>query len=181
MRNSVDSLKLLGKMRTCVASSEPQNGAEDSGEAEPQEDYTSKVPKFTFANTIEEQEEQLRTNPLMLRFRESRKKLAKDPHVPLYHLLARKTASRGSLSGRAVGTCSTRDPLPKTRASTGVTRVLPLSLSMVRAAILANRIERLAGILRARVLRLLMRTTPVVAEVLEQKRVFKSDRRARPG
>jgi beta-fructofuranosidase len=82
---------------TFVACSESQSGTEDSGEAKkesesqtqvPQEDYTSKVPKFTFANTIEEQEEQLKTNPLMLRFRESRKKLAKDPHVPLYHFVS---------------------------------------------------------------------------------------------
>ena len=51
-------------------------------------DYTSKVPQFTFANTLEEQEEQLKTNPLVLRFKESRKKLASDPHVPLYHFIS---------------------------------------------------------------------------------------------
>ena len=51
-------------------------------------DYTSKVPQFTFASTLEEQEEQLKTNPLILRFKESRKKLAKDPHVPLYHFIS---------------------------------------------------------------------------------------------
>ncbi|MDA0196831.1 MAG: glycoside hydrolase family 32 protein [Bacteroidetes bacterium] len=50
-----------------------------------QPDYTSKVPQFTFASTLEEQEEQLKTNPLMLRFKEDRKKWAADPHVPLYH------------------------------------------------------------------------------------------------
>jgi beta-fructofuranosidase len=55
---------------------------------QPTEDYTSKVPKFTFATTLEEQEEELKTNPLMLRFEESRRKLAEDPHVPLYHFTA---------------------------------------------------------------------------------------------
>jgi beta-fructofuranosidase len=50
-------------------------------------DYRSKVPKFTFANTLEEQEAQLKTNPLMLRFIESRKKMANDPHRPIYHFV----------------------------------------------------------------------------------------------
>ena len=52
------------------------------------EDYTSKVPKFIFATTLEKQEEQLKSNPLLIRFRESRKKLAVDPHVPLYHFIS---------------------------------------------------------------------------------------------
>ena len=45
----------------------------------------STVPKFTFGNTLEEQEKQLKTNPLMLRFKESRKKMANDPYRPFYH------------------------------------------------------------------------------------------------
>jgi beta-fructofuranosidase len=48
-------------------------------------DYTSRVPKFTFANTFQEQESQLKTNPLILRFIESRKKMAGDPYRPIYH------------------------------------------------------------------------------------------------
>ena len=48
-------------------------------------DYTSKVPKFTFANTLKEQEAQLKTNPLMQRFMASRKKMAGDPFRPIYH------------------------------------------------------------------------------------------------
>src|SRR5688572_22574828 len=48
-------------------------------------DYTSKVPKYTFANTLQEQEAQLKTNPLMLRLIESRKKLAGDRFRPIYH------------------------------------------------------------------------------------------------
>jgi beta-fructofuranosidase len=48
-------------------------------------DYTSKVPRYTFGNTLEEQEAQLKTNPLMLRLIESRKKLAGDRFRPIYH------------------------------------------------------------------------------------------------
>jgi len=50
-----------------------------------QPDYTSRVPKYTFARTLREQEAQLKTNPLMLRFIESRKKMAGDPYRPIYH------------------------------------------------------------------------------------------------
>ena len=32
-------------------------------------DYTSRVPKYTFGNTLQEQEARLKANPLMLRFR----------------------------------------------------------------------------------------------------------------
>jgi beta-fructofuranosidase len=52
---------------------------------EKQPDYTSRVPAFTFADTLAQQEAQLKTNPLMLRFAESRKKMADDPHRPIYH------------------------------------------------------------------------------------------------
>ncbi len=48
-------------------------------------DYTSRVPKYTFANTLQEQEVQLKTNPLILRFIKSRKKMADDPYRPIYH------------------------------------------------------------------------------------------------
>jgi len=59
-------------------------GKSASGQTTPQ-DYTSKVPKFTFANTLEEQEEQLKTNPLLLRMNEARKKLSGDKYRPIYH------------------------------------------------------------------------------------------------
>ncbi len=49
------------------------------------EDYTSKVPHYTFADTLEKQKEQLKTNPLMLRLLEYRKRYAADPHRPIYH------------------------------------------------------------------------------------------------
>lgn len=48
-------------------------------------DYTSKVPKYSFANTLEEQEAQLKTNPLLVRFAGSRRKLAGDKYRPIYH------------------------------------------------------------------------------------------------
>ena len=49
------------------------------------QDYTSKVPKFTFSNILEEQQAQLKTNPLLLRFAESRKKLEGEKYRPIYH------------------------------------------------------------------------------------------------
>ncbi len=51
-------------------------------------DYASKVPHFTFADTLAEQEAQLKDNPLMKRFAESRKRLAGDPWRPLYHFVS---------------------------------------------------------------------------------------------
>ncbi len=92
----ITSLFLLLAMFT-LACTNPKNNTNEttSAEYEPSKpmreapaehpDYTSKIPQFTFASTLEEQEEQLKTNPLMLRFQEDRKKWAADPHVPLYH------------------------------------------------------------------------------------------------
>jgi beta-fructofuranosidase len=57
-------------------------------EIDKQPDFTSRVPKFTFADTLEEQEAQLKDNPLLQRFAESRKTLASDPHLPLYHFVS---------------------------------------------------------------------------------------------
>ena len=48
-------------------------------------DYTSKVPHFKFGTTLEEQEAQLKTNPLLLRMNESRKKMSGDRYRPIYH------------------------------------------------------------------------------------------------
>jgi len=45
----------------------------------------SRVPRFTFRERHEEQEEQLQENPLLRRFKESRGRLAADPHRPVYH------------------------------------------------------------------------------------------------
>ena len=67
-----------------------EKGSENMNLADSNEqpDYTSKVPQFTYPNTLEEQEEALKSNPLLQRFRESRKKLAEDPHLPLYHFVS---------------------------------------------------------------------------------------------
>ncbi len=48
-------------------------------------DRQSKVPQYSFPETLEAQEEALASNPLMLRLIESRKSYAGDPHRPLYH------------------------------------------------------------------------------------------------
>jgi beta-fructofuranosidase len=55
---------------------------------QPQPDYTSAVPRYEFANTLEAQRAQLGTNPLMRRFAESRHELAADPYCPLYHFVS---------------------------------------------------------------------------------------------
>ena len=50
-------------------------------------DYTSKVPYYTFPDTLAEQEEALATNPLMQRLLEARRSYAGDPHRPIYHYI----------------------------------------------------------------------------------------------
>jgi beta-fructofuranosidase len=51
-------------------------------------DRTSRVPRFTFADSLEAQEKQLAENPLIQRFRESRRTLAADPYRPIYHFVS---------------------------------------------------------------------------------------------
>ncbi len=51
-------------------------------------DYRSKVPQYSFADTLPEQEAQLAGNPMMARFAQSRRQLASDPHRPLYHFVS---------------------------------------------------------------------------------------------
>ena len=51
----------------------------------PKQDYTSKVPKYSFASNLEDQEAELKTNPLMLRLHQSRKELSSDPYRPVFH------------------------------------------------------------------------------------------------
>jgi beta-fructofuranosidase len=45
----------------------------------------SPVPQYTFSTTLEEQEAELKNNPLLKRFNKSRKKMADDPFRPIYH------------------------------------------------------------------------------------------------
>ncbi|MCG2660064.1 MAG: glycoside hydrolase family 32 protein [Kiritimatiellae bacterium] len=47
--------------------------------------FTSKVPRQTYATTLDAQREQLKTDALMLRFAASRKQLSSDPYRPVYH------------------------------------------------------------------------------------------------
>ncbi|MEI6422282.1 MAG: glycosyl hydrolase family 32 domain protein, partial [Lentisphaerota bacterium] len=51
-------------------------------------DYTSRVPRYMFADTLAEQQEHLESNPMMERFRHSREGLASDPYRPLYHFVS---------------------------------------------------------------------------------------------
>ncbi|HEY3397751.1 MAG TPA: glycoside hydrolase family 32 protein [Armatimonadota bacterium] len=53
-----------------------------------QPDYTSRAPRYTFADNLAEQEAELAANPLLARFAESRRRLARDPHRPLYHFVS---------------------------------------------------------------------------------------------
>jgi len=80
-------LKQTGLMAAALAVPARKTlGAQKQPKAQKKEsDYTSRVPKFTFANTLKEQEAQLKTNPLILRFIESRKSMASDPYRPVYH------------------------------------------------------------------------------------------------
>ena len=100
-------------------------GGEERSQTESQPDYTSRVPKYTFGDTLEEQEAQLKTNPMIQRFIESRKEMASDPYRPIYHYVNPEGPAQrfrtDSLSGRAVGTCSTRGILQRIRANTGAT------------------------------------------------------------
>jgi beta-fructofuranosidase len=52
---------------------------------DPQLRNVSLVPKFTFSETLQQQESELAGNPLLERFAESRKRLLQDPHYPRYH------------------------------------------------------------------------------------------------
>ena len=52
------------------------------------EKFPSRVPRQQFSQTLAEQEKELQTNELMLRFAASRKKLAADRHRPVYHFVS---------------------------------------------------------------------------------------------
>ncbi|MHB0961461.1 MAG: GH32 C-terminal domain-containing protein [Pirellulaceae bacterium] len=54
----------------------------------PKEPFRSPTPKQTFSQTLAEQERELETNVLMLRFAQSRQKMASDPYRPAYHFVS---------------------------------------------------------------------------------------------
>ena len=60
-------------------------GAKGASAKDKKSPFASRVPKFTFPDTLEGQEAALKTNLLMKRFAESRKKLSRDRYRPLYH------------------------------------------------------------------------------------------------
>lgn len=47
--------------------------------------YISAVPKYTFSAILEEQNQELESNPIVQRFADSRKKLSVDRYMPIYH------------------------------------------------------------------------------------------------
>ena len=51
-------------------------------------DRASPVPRYTFAETLDDQEAQLGENPILRRMAASRKAKASDPHRPLYHFVS---------------------------------------------------------------------------------------------
>jgi len=51
-------------------------------------DYTSKVPQYTFSNTLAKQQQELKDNPLLKRFAKSRQELSVDKHRPFYHFIS---------------------------------------------------------------------------------------------
>ena len=50
--------------------------------------YISPVPRNSYATTLEEQEKQITTDQLVLRFAESRKRQSNDPYRPIYHFVS---------------------------------------------------------------------------------------------
>lgn len=53
-----------------------------------QERFPSRTPKYVFSQTLAEQEKELEANAMMLRFAESRRKMAGDPWRPAYHFVS---------------------------------------------------------------------------------------------
>jgi len=94
-------IKILGSVLVFItlilsydqSSGQPPAGQPPVGQRPPAQvytpPYTSATPKFTFGKTLKEQEDQLKNNPLILRFAQSRKALlAANPNRPIYHMFA---------------------------------------------------------------------------------------------
>ncbi len=56
-----------------------------TAETNPDTRFASKVPRQTYAATLAAQQEQLKTDALLLRFAASRQQLSADPYRPIYH------------------------------------------------------------------------------------------------
>jgi len=57
-------------------------------QVKPEGPHASPTPKYIFATTLKEQEEQLKSNALLQRFAESREALASDPYRPAHHFVS---------------------------------------------------------------------------------------------
>ena len=88
-------------------------------------DNTSHVPKYSFPETLAEQEAALETNPLLLRLHAYRKRYESDPHRPIYHYVNPENTLNDPN-----GFCFWQDrwhlfyhrpAAPKTRVNTGAT------------------------------------------------------------
>ena len=90
MESSISFLVLILIASSCFSPDpkKPELSSFEAGGASIQTpNYSSKVPFYTFANLLEDQEDQLMANPLLHRFAISRQKLASDPYRPIYHFV----------------------------------------------------------------------------------------------
>lgn len=72
----------------CVLNESSSAMAAAAKQVKPEDPYPSLTPKYLFATTLKRQEAQLKDNPLMTRFAESRRKMASDPYRPAYHFVS---------------------------------------------------------------------------------------------
>ena len=78
------SFALFQSVTQLVIAQENRSGPESP-------DYTSRVPQYSFADTLAAQEQQLKTNPLLLDFARTRKaQYAHDRYLPVYHYVSPK-------------------------------------------------------------------------------------------
>jgi hypothetical protein len=75
-------------MFSCLQATSAENVPNVTPKNPVPEKYPSPVPRQVFSGTLAEQEQELKANVLMLRFAESRKKLAADPYRPAYHFVS---------------------------------------------------------------------------------------------
>ena len=94
---AVDHLQIFGSADAAAAAIAARQAAEKAAREQMaktaaarrrQGPHASQTPKFTFAKTLDKQEKQLKTNPLMRRFAESRQRLAADRYRPAYHFVS---------------------------------------------------------------------------------------------
>lgn len=72
----------------CVVNYSSSAMAAAAKQVTPEGPYASLTPKYLFATTLKDQEAQLKDNPLMIRFAQSRRRMAADPYRPAYHFVS---------------------------------------------------------------------------------------------